>query len=67
MIGTKLLGRYYRIIKINEMSKQFLKEKVLDEFPTICAEMFDKHAPKRREIYNLTMGLSLIMKFLRQS
>ena len=22
------------------MSKQFLNEKVLDEFPTICAEMF---------------------------
>ena len=49
------------------MSKQFLNEKVLDEFPTICAEMFEKHAPKRREIYDLIMGLSLIMKFLRQS
>ena len=49
------------------MSKQSLNEKVFDEFPAICAEMFDKHAPKRREIYDLTMGLSLIMKFLRQS
>ena len=45
---------------------QFLNEKGLDAFSTICTEIFDKHAPKS-DIYDLTINLSLIMKFLRQS
>ena len=46
---------------------QFLNEKGLDAFSTICTEIFDKHAPKKSDIYDLTINLSLIMKFLRQS
>ena len=46
---------------------QFLNEKELDAFSTICTEIFDKHAPKKSDIYDLTINLSLIMKFLRQS
>ena len=45
---------------------QFLNEKGLDAFSTICTEIFDKHAPKS-DIYDQTINLSLIMKFLRQS
>ena len=46
---------------------QFLNEKGLDAFSTICTEIFDKHAPKKSEIYDLTTSLLLLMKFLRQS
>ena len=46
---------------------QFLNEKGLDAFSIICPEIFDKHAPKKRDIYDLTITLSLMMKFLRQS
>ena len=46
---------------------QFLNEKGLDAFSSICTEIFDKHAPKKSDIYDLTINLSLIMKFLRQS
>ena len=46
---------------------QFLNEKGLDVFSTICTEIFGKHAPKRSDIYHITISLSLIMKFLRQS
>ena len=46
---------------------QFLNEKVLDAFSTICTEMLDKYAPKKTDIYDITISLSLIMKFLRQA
>ena len=46
---------------------QFLNEKGLDAFSTICTEIFDKHAPKKSEIYDLTTSLLLIIKFLGQS
>ena len=46
---------------------QFKKEKGLDTFSTICTEIFENHAPKKSDIYDLTINLSLIMKFLRQS
>ena len=46
---------------------QFLNEKGLDAFSTICTEIFDKHAPKKSEIYDLTTSLLLLIKFLRQS
>ena len=45
---------------------QFLNEKGLDAFSTICAEIFDKHAPKKNDIYDITISLSIILKFLRQ-
>ena len=32
---------------------QFLNEKGLDAFSTICTEIFDKHAPKKRYIMKL--------------
>ena len=32
---------------------QFLNEKGLDAFSTICTEIFDKHAPKKRHIMKL--------------
>ena len=38
-----------------------------DAFSGICAEIFDKHAPEKSDIYDVTISLSLIMKFLRQS
>ena len=38
-----------------------------DSFRAIFSELFDKHAPKKSDIYDLTIILSLIMKFLRQS
>ena len=31
---------------------QFLNEKGLDAFATICTEIFKKHAPKERDIYD---------------
>ena len=46
---------------------QFLNEKGLDAFSAICAEIFDKHAPKRSDIYDITISLSLTLKLLRQS
>ena len=46
---------------------QFLNEKGLDAFSTICAKIFDKHAPKKSDIYDTTISLSLILKFVRQS
>ena len=46
---------------------QFLNEKGLGAFSTICAEIFDKHAPKRSDIYDITISFSLILKLLRQS
>ena len=51
------------------VQEHFLNEKGLDAFSTICTEVFDKHAPtkKKSDIYNLTISLSIIMKFLRQS
>ena len=42
-------------------------EKGQDAFSGICVEIFDKHAPKKGDIYDITISLSLIMKFLRQS
>ena len=42
-------------------------EKGQDAFSGICAEIFDKHAPKKSDIYDVTISLSLMMKFLRQS
>ena len=35
--------------------EQFLNEKGLDAFLTIGAEIFDKHAPKKRDIYDITI------------
>ena len=52
--------------EINIQGK-LLNEKGLDTFSTICTEIFDKHAPKKSDIYDLTISFSLIMKFLRQS
>ena len=49
------------------VQEQFLNEKGIDAFSTICTKMFDNHAPKRSDIYNLTKSFSLIMKFIRQS
>ena len=46
---------------------QFLNEKGLGAFSTICEKMFDKHAPKRSDIYDITISFSLILKLLRQS
>ena len=46
---------------------EFLNEKVLDAYSTICTEIFDKYAPKKSDIYDIAISLSLIMKFLRQS
>ena len=40
---------------------QFLNEKGIDAFSTICTELFDKHAPKKSDIYYITISLSLIM------
>ena len=40
---------------------QFLNEKGIDAFSTICTEIFDKHAPKKSDIYYITISLSLIM------
>ena len=42
-------------------------EKGQDAFSGICVEIFDNHAPKKSDIYDITISLSLIMKFLRQS
>ena len=45
---------------------QFLNEKGIDHASsTICREIVDKHDPKKSDIYDLTIRLSLIMKFLR--
>ena len=49
------------------VQRQFLNEKELETFSTICREIFDKHTPKKSFISNLAIRLSLIMKFLRQS
>ena len=46
---------------------QFLDEKGLDAFSTICTEISDKHGPKKSNMSDLTISLSLIMKFLRIS
>ena len=50
------------------VQEQFLNEKGLDTFSNYCTEIFDKHALKKSDIYDLTItiNLSLIMKFLRQ-
>ena len=48
------------------VQRQFLKEKGLDAFSTICTEIFDKHTPENSDIYDLIINLSLIIKFLRQ-
>ena len=37
---------------------QFLNERGLDTFSTICTEIFDKHAPKKSDIYDRTISLS---------
>ena len=36
-----------------------LKEKGLDAFSTICTEVFNKHAPKQSDIYDLPISLPL--------
>ena len=41
---------------------QFLNKKGLDAFLTICTEIFDKYAPKKSDIYDLTINISLIIK-----
>ena len=46
---------------------QFPYQNGLDAFSTICTDIFDNHAPKKSDIYDLTISLSLIIKFLRQS
>ena len=46
---------------------QCLNEKGLDAFSTICTEIFDKHAPEKSGIYDLTISLSVIMKFWKES
>ena len=35
------------------VQRQFLNEKVLDAFLTICTEPFDKHASKKKVIYTI--------------
>ena len=40
-------------------------KKGLDAFSTICTDVFDKHAPKKSNIYDITISLSLMMKVLR--
>ena len=35
---------------------QFLNEKGLDAFSTIWTEIFDKHAPKKSDIYDLNIN-----------
>ena len=42
---------------------QFLNEKGLDTFSTICIEIFDKKAPKKGDTYDLIINLPLIMQF----
>ena len=46
-----------------DVQRQFL---TIFPFPTICTEIFIKHA-KKRERYDITTSCLLIMKFLRQS
>ena len=36
----------------------FLNEKGLDAFSTVCKEIFDKHAPEKSYIYDITISLS---------
>lgn len=57
------------IHELNIQGSRFVNKKALHAFSTICTEVFDKHAPtkKKSDIYNLTISLSIIMKFLRQS
>ena len=42
----------------------FLKEKELDAFSTICTEVFNKHAPKQSDIYDLSISLPLHLFFI---
>ena len=35
---------------------QFLNEKGLDAFSTIWTEIFDKHVPKKSDIYDLNIN-----------
>ena len=35
------------------VERQFLNEKGLDAFSTICAESFNKHVPKKKTIYTI--------------
>ena len=45
---------------------QFLNERELDTFSKTCTETFDKHAPKKCNIYIRSYHTSFIkMKFLR--
>ena len=37
------------------VERQFLNEKGLDAFSTICAEIFNKHVPKKNYIYDLAI------------
>ena len=43
---------------------QFLIERGLNALSTICTEILDKHAPKKSDICDITISLSLIIKFL---
>ena len=49
------------------LQEQFLNQKEINTFSTIYTEIFNKHALKKNEIYDLTTSLLLIMKFLSQS
>ena len=40
------------------MKKDYFREKQ-DAFSIICREIFDKHVPKKSDIYDLTISLSL--------
>ena len=37
------------------VERQFINEKGLDAFSTICAEIFNKHVPKKNYIYDLAI------------
>ena len=38
---------------------QFLNERGLDSFSIICTKIFDKDAPKKSDIYDITISISL--------
>ena len=41
------------------IEERFLNKKELDAFSTICIRVSDKHAPKKSDIYDLAIKLSL--------
>ena len=52
---------------LNIQGSRFVNKKALHAFSTICTEVFAKYAPKKSDLYDLNINLSLIVKRLRQS